>query len=402
MPQRILLIAKQHQPAATIAECLEAHGYPVQRRHDFDTSTPAGPPPALCLVDMAMFEDLPAETWQTWMQDCLSMQSACLGYHSHTPADRSHLAVLGHQADTLLQPTDPVELLTKVTSLLTIRKLARQLTETRQQMTACQQELQEALHSAAQIQRSLIPGQSPSYHNLHYAWRFMPSKKVGGDLFNVVQLDEETIMTYLVDVSGHGISSAMVTVSVHQSLSLHTGQLIKRPLGHHPYYEIVAPGEVMRELEDEYPIERFEEFFTISYLLLNPHTGEVRYSNAGHPPPILLRQDGTVERLAHGGTVIGLGQLIEFEEGQVQLQEGDRLFLYTDGITEYSGPASHDPYGVEPFVASLKQSADQNLDQACQTAIEKMRRFGGGWMPEDDVTLIGIEFSVNEPTGLAT
>jgi len=401
MPQRILLIAAHDQPAEALAACLKGHGYPVERVRGLAEVAGVETPPALCLVDLELFESRPPSAWPEWMQRCLAWHTACLAYHSRSSADRNRVAALGHQADVLFQPADPVELLGKVGSLLTIRKLSRQLEESRQQLTTYQQELQEALHSAALIQRSLIPARSPSFHSLHYAWRFMPCKKVGGDLFNVVQLDEETVMTYLVDVSGHGISSAMVTVSVHQSLSLHTGQLIKRPLGHRPFYQLATPGEVLAELEAEYPFERFEEFFTISYLLLNPHTGRVRYSNAGHPPPVLLRRDGTVERLTCGGTIIGLGMPGGFPEGEVWLKEGDRLFLFTDGITEYLGE-DEQFYGEERFVASLQALAGQGLDPACQAALSQMRWFGSGRLPQDDVTLIGIEFSCQEPPGLAT
>lgn len=282
-----------------------------------------------------------------------------------------------------------------------IRQLQLELQAVRQQLAAREQELTDALQSAAHIQRSLIPRRPPTYHHLHFAWRFAPYKKVGGDLFNIAPLDEQTIMVYLIDVSGHGIASAMVSVAVHQSLSPTTGRLLKQPLNHPPYYRITSPHEVLAELDVEYPFERFEEFFTITYLLINPHTGRVRYANAGHPLPLLMRRDGSMERLDHGGPLIGLNHRAESDEGEVQLQEGDRLFLYTDGLTEQID--SHGaPYGEARLVANLHAQSGQALDCVCREALQAQRTFAGETPPQDDITLIGIAFSRREPAGMAT
>jgi sigma-B regulation protein RsbU (phosphoserine phosphatase) len=283
----------------------------------------------------------------------------------------------------------------------TIRQLQLEVETLRQQLAARAEELSDALQSAAHIQRSLIPRSPPTYHKLHFAWGFAPFKQVGGDLFNIAPLDEHTIMIYLLDVSGHGIASAMVSVAVHQSLSPTTGRLLKRPLGHRPFYRITSPHEVLSALDTEYPFERFEEFFTISYLLVDPHIGRVRYSNAGHPPPLVLHSDGTLERLDQGGPIIGLGHRSESDEGETQLQEGDRLFLYTDGLIEQANEQGV-AYGEARLVASLYQQADCGLDRVCRQAMESQRDFAGKVPSQDDVTLIGIEFSSREPAGLAT
>ena len=282
-----------------------------------------------------------------------------------------------------------------------ILELQRQLADVRSQLDRREREMADALESAAHIQRSLIPNQPPNYHHLHYAWCFSPSKKVGGDLFNVAPLDEGTIMTYLLDVSGHGLASAMVSVAVQQSLSPTTGRLLKRPLGHRPYYRITTPREVLVDLDTEYPFERFDEFFTISYLLLNPYTGKLRYGNAGHPPPLLLRSDGTLDRLDCGGPLIGLNHREEKDEGEAQLFEGDRLFLYTDGLTEQTD-VHGECYGEARLVASLHTHREAGLQAACDQALAEIRRFAGTVPAQDDMTLIAIEFSSREPAGLAT
>jgi sigma-B regulation protein RsbU (phosphoserine phosphatase) len=390
MSQQILVISPEHEVKQRLCDDLRASGHIVADITTLVKPSDRDDKPAVCIVDLRFSRQEPT-LWTAWLQDCHSTQTGCLAFDTTMQPDRDKVASLEPLSDILTDTGDQKALCGKVHTLLTIRKLLRQLHATRHQLTRYQEELQDALDSAAHIQRSLIPTRQPSYGNLHYSWRYMPCKQVGGDLFNIVQLDEQTIMTYLVDVSGHGISSAMVTVSVHQSLSLHTGQLVKRSTEQPPYYAITAPRNVLNELETEYPFERFEEFFTISYLLINPHTGHIRYSNGGHPPPLLLRSDGSVEQLDAGGTVIGVGKLIDFEEGRNRLTPGDRLFMYTDGITDHTNPAGAH-YGEDRFLEQLQKQQHKSLDKATRDVLIAMREFGGSTLPVDDVTLIGMEF----------
>ncbi len=390
MAQRILLISSCKTTCSSLLAVLTEAGYPTTASETLVSPSEVEQRPALCIVDLGLKPSSDQSLWEAWLSDCRTTHTACLAFDNSSQPEFIAVASLEPLADIISTPLDKQQLLGKVHSLLTIRKLSRQLEATRIQMSHHQEELQDGLESAANIQRSLIPKRRPTYHNLEFAWRYMPCKQVGGDLFNIVQLDEQTVMLYLVDVSGHGISSAMVTVSVHQSLSVHTGQLVKRPTEQPPFYEITTPSKVLQELEAEYPFERFEEFFTISYMLINSHTGQLSYSNAGHPPPFLLRKDGHIELLDVGGTIIGVGEVMD-EEGECRMENGDRLFVYTDGITEHFD-ATGEPYGEQRFLQQLIDKQDQPVDDVIRDTLIAMREFGGSSLPIDDVTLIGVEF----------
>ncbi len=392
MSQHILLISPSEENGDLLSAGLQALGYAATRFETLIKPSTQTHPASLCIIDLQLYRELGPVLWEDWLRDCRVMHTACLAFDRTEPPDSSRIASLEPLSDTLTHIEDPSHLRDKITSLLTVRKLSRQLEATRHQLASFQAELQEALQSAAHIQRTLIPLYCPNYNNLHYSWRFLPSKQVGGDLFNVVQLDEETVMTYLVDVSGHGLSSAMVTVSVHQSLSLYTSQIVKQSIEQPPYYQITEPHKVLQSLETEYPFERFEEFFTISYMLINPQNGQIRYCNAGHPPPLLLRCDGSVERLDKGGTIVGMGSALGFEEGRIRLQNGDRLFLYTDGITEHVD-ANGQIFAEARLQEQLQKHSAETLDDTIQNTLIAMRQFGGSSLPVDDITLIGIEFA---------
>ncbi len=350
------------------------------------------PPPAVYIVDLASFDKHPESLWETFVSHCQAQAAACLAYHSTDGTDRSRLDRLKPAAEWLFDPWNPAEITARINTLQTIRRLTRQYAEVQQRARHQQEELQEALQSAAEIQRRLIPEQYPDYQKLSYAWRFMPSRKVGGDLFNVAHLDEKTIMTYLVDVSGHGISSAMVSVAIQQSLSPHTGHIPKRQVDTPPYYTIHTPAAVMADLEREYPFERFEEFFTLIYLLIDEASGAVRYCSAGHPAPILVRSSGKIERLECGGTIIGLGNLVAFEEGEIQMRAGDRLFLYTDGVTEH-GLSNGEAFGPERLEECLQSPHPDGLEGTMEHTVKCLHAFGDNREPLDDITLIGIRFS---------
>jgi len=294
--------------------------------------------------------------------------------------------------DYITKPFDKAEVLARVRSHLKIQKLARELIVTNRELVKKQWALDADLRAAGDIQRSLIPKGPPSVESVQVAWRFMPCDRIGGDVFNLYSLDDAHLAIYVVDVSGHGVPAAMVTVSVSQSLSPLAGCTVRREGQSQPRSAIASPTEVLDRLETEYPIERFDKFFTICYLVLDHRTGRLCCSRAGHPMPVLMRADGMLTCLAAGGTIIGLGTGAPFEEEEVQLRAGDRLFLYTDGITELANAAG-DLYGEERLYEALAEARGVSLEDACDRVIQSMSRFGDGRLPQDDVTLLAIEFA---------
>jgi sigma-B regulation protein RsbU (phosphoserine phosphatase) len=251
--------------------------------------------------------------------------------------------------------------------------------------------LYEDLQAAAEIQRSLLPSTTEAIDSLEVAWQFLPCQQIGGDIFNLVRLDRDHWGIYMLDVSGHGVPSAMMVVSITQLLQPYAGYLIKHSTHSPSKRGIVAPGEVLQALDREYPIERFNNYFTIAYLVLNTKTGHLRYCSAGHPKPVIVRADGRLEELEEGGTVIGMDGIVPFREGHRTLDPGDRLFVYTDGITEYENE-SEKFYGKDRFYRELQRLKDHSLDVLVQELIGSLKRFGNHREPQDDISLLGLQF----------
>jgi sigma-B regulation protein RsbU (phosphoserine phosphatase) len=267
-----------------------------------------------------------------------------------------------------------------------------------------QKRLDADLAAAAEIQKSLLPHKIDSTANLSIAWKFKPCEHTGGDIFNMFQLDDDHWALYMLDVSGHGVQAAMVTVSVAQFLQPNSGQLLKgSSKAAKATSQIRTPAEVLTALDDEFPFERFNNFFTITYMTINTKSGDLRYSNAGHPHSILVRRDGHLELLSKGGPAIGMGdfhllngQTERFGEGHQQLNPGDKLFVYTDGIIEYQKPGG-EFYGTERFCETLRTLQGQSINDMIEQSISSLLRFGDDSKPQDDITILGLELKEADP-----
>ena len=294
-------------------------------------------------------------------------------------------------ADYVTKPFDRGEVIARVRAQLKISRLNRELLAANAELIHKQEKLDEDLKAAAGIQRNLLPKSIPHMGPLDVAWRFMPCERIGGDIFNVVRLDEKQWGIYMLDVSGHGVPSALVAVSVSQMLHAEHDRILKQPIDDPPYYEIVPPSRVLEILDREYPIERFDKYFTMSYVIIDTGANRITYSNAAHPPPVLRHKDGALEFLTKGGTIIGMGGMLPFEEGSVKMRQGDRLFLYTDGILEYQN-GHGELYGENRFFAQISTSKHPSIKNHTDGIINGIMNFGDHMPPQDDVTLLGIEF----------
>jgi phosphoserine phosphatase RsbU/P len=298
--------------------------------------------------------------------------------------------------DYITKPFDKAEVLARIDNQLKIRKLTLELRQANEVLTEKQKILDDDLRAAAGIQQSLLPRHLPDIENLVFGWRFMPSHAIGGDIFNIVRLDEKHVGVYMIDVSGHGAPAALITVSVSQTLKPE-GNVTKRRKYEPPGYGINSPRKVMELLDREYPIERFGRYFTIVYLIVNTITGSLTYSNAAHPLPIVLRKNGEIEILDKGGTIIGLGGLIPFEEGEISLKRGDRIILFTDGILDCQNDRD-DFYGPERFSSILESVRHERITDLLDGVVRSITDFCKGRPFQDDISIVVIEYGKHSTT----
>ncbi len=240
------------------------------------------------------------------------------------------------------------------------------------------------LQAARRIQMSLLPDRDIVLPGIRTAWQFEPWHLVGGDIFQIYVNSPEEIGAYVLDVCGHGVSAALVAVSVSQFLhSLHNRMRLTG--------RMFSPGEVIERLETAFPLDRFNCFFTIVYATLDVPSGRLVYANAGHVPPLILHADGRLETLTHHGTVIGVGLDSPCGEDEHQLEAGDRVMLYTDGVLDNFGP-NGEREGRELFHAALKDLDALPLDRLLEGIFQQAGDLRGKKPPGDDMSLFAIMY----------
>lgn len=287
--------------------------------------------------------------------------------------------------DFVTKGGDRGELLARVRIQLKINTLTRELLRANEILTDKQQRLDEDLKAAALIQHSLLPRKFLKIPGIDLAWKFHPCELIGGDIFNAVPIDEKHVAFYILDVSGHGVPSALVSASVSEVINQYCNP------ANSTHQNLLAPKQLLEAINSEFPIERFDRFFTLVYLVLNVLTGEMWYANAGHPAPILLKKNGKQELLEMGGPLIGLGQQYSFEQDFKTLEKGDKIIFYTDGITE-SQDRSGIFFGEEKFYTLLHQLRGHPINTVVDEVYEQLLKYIDYTSPKDDVSLLGFEF----------
>ncbi len=290
-------------------------------------------------------------------------------------------------ADYIVEPIAKSVLLTRIRTRLANSRLLVSLKKANKELLTKQQQLMQDLHAAADFQQHLLPDPVHECKTLHFAPYFKPYKVVGGDMYNIQRLDDEHLAIYILDVSGHGFAAAMMTLLATQALSGFAA--ITKKLGPDGEVEsVTSPKDVVKMLNAEFPLARFNCYITIIYLLYNTRTHSFRYCCAGHPPLIHLTKKGAVTFLDSGGPPAGIDG--GWEEGEGGLKSGDRLFFYTDGFTDYRNEAG-DFYGQQRFFRSILSCGRFSLQAAVQGIVEELKEFGNNLDCDDDMTLLAVE-----------
>ncbi len=251
--------------------------------------------------------------------------------------------------------------------------------------------------AAAQIQQTLLPYSVEMFLPVNLSWDYIPADVLAGDLFNYYPLDNKYIALYLIDVVGHGVPAAMFSVYLNKMLSpekLPESIIYKySSLGESPQFR--NPAQIIQSLNDHF-LQNNDSmlYFTMIYAIINTETGSGELCQAGHPYPLLSRNDGTVDVLGEGGNPVGLIEEASYENVSFDIKQGERLMLYSDGVTECFN-ADEKPFEIERLKAILSDSNNMPINQSITNVVDgvtQWHRMGTSKTSfEDDISLLSIE-----------
>ena len=270
---------------------------------------------------------------------------------------------------------DDLELLNSFASLAAIAIANAQLYED----SLKKRQLESELLVASSVQRALLPERPPSFPGLSLHAVNIPSRFVGGDLYDIVRIDSERLGLAIGDVSGKGAPGAILMAMLYAGFKS-------------IFREIYQVAEIVARLNNFMVQTTMEGYFATFFLAIYQRkTRTLTYCNAGHNPPILLDNQKSVHFLEEGGTVLGFLPDLNYRQHSLRIEPGSYLVLYTDGVNEVKNRRGEE-YGEKRLVRVLRRHWGEHPRQMSEAVLRSIRRFGGSTEFQDDLTLVIARF----------
>ena len=287
--------------------------------------------------------------------------------------------------DFISKPFDKNELRVRVRAGIRVVKLERDLAERNQEISSANDRMKSDLEIAARLQQSLLPTSLPTYTNIDFAWAYHPCEELAGDTLNVFHLDKEHLALYVVDVSGHGLPAALLSVTISRMLNAGQQQTSLQK------QEVSSPVDIATSLNTQFQMDKMDQrYFTLIYGVLNLNTLLFNYISAGHPPIIKISKEGEAEFLSGKNFAIGWFPDAEFKQESIQLKRNDRIYLYSDGINEAMNNKS-EQYGDDRMIKYILDSRDISLQDSVSGLTNEIENWTGSNKFKDDISTLAIE-----------
>ena len=227
-----------------------------------------------------------------------------------------------------------------------------------------------------EIQKNLLPKKAPVLNHFEIAGTTIPSRHVGGDYFDFIQLDEHRYLIAIADVSGKGIPASLIMANMQSALRLLSKidfTLIK----------IIQQVNYLLFLNTS-----SDKFVTGFFCIIDDETGSIEFVNAGHNPPMLIRNSGNIELLQEGGLILGfLGSDFNYESKNIRLQPGETILMFTDGVNEARN-TSQEEFSDDRLEQSLIKHHNLPAKALMNNVISDVKEFVGPASQYDDITMV--------------
>ncbi len=304
--------------------------------------------------------------------------------------------------DYITKPFQMEELYARVETHLKLRRLQIELQQTNARLANANNRMSRDLEAAAKIQESFLPREVPRVPRAEFAWIYRPCDELAGDGLNIIQLCDANVGLYVLDVSGHGVASALLSVTMSRLLSRPSepSSILARYENSGNQVSITPPAEVAACLNRLFPFDAATgQFATLVYGILNTATGEFRYVSAGHPGPVHHPSGADPVILESQGFPIGIAEDV-YEERSMFLSPGDRLYLYSDGVSEAMNSAGK-LFGADRLLDVINKVRFRQLQESVVVLLEEIRRWQESKKSQDDISIVSVEIADVSKSGAA-
>ena len=241
-------------------------------------------------------------------------------------------------------------------------------------------ELEKQIQIAQKIQSSLLPEAIPYISNAKVSFKYQPMMGVGGDFIDFYYKNKDELILFICDVSGHGVPAAFLATMVKMTIQ-------------NCYERMLKPTEALKKIHNSLIGKMSGHFISAIYCSIDLITGVLRYSNAGHLPIIQITKDGSAKYISSKGRVISEILPVKVEEQVILLSEGDKIILYTDGITEARN-SSNEMLGEDRLLAIVEENYTQTTNELCNIIYNSVLTFTGDNTGQftDDITILAAEY----------
>ncbi len=275
--------------------------------------------------------------------------------------------------DFLSKPFNIYELLARVRSLIRIKKYNSQILD---QNRVFEKELE----IAKKVQEAILPADNEViFKGLTLHYRYIPSQKLGGDYFNVIQLADNKIGIFLSDVMGHGVAASLITMVLKTLFDNHV-------------YRMDSPSDFLFTLNNELQ-KIFGEiliYATAIYIIVDQKNRKLYYANGAHPPALLYNNtNADIIQLQCPGTILGIFRDAKYETLEMSYEPNDQIFLYTDGLTDVEN-IQEEPFGDERLLKIVGENKELAPKELIETLLEKLYHFAHEDSFEDDINILCV------------
>jgi len=241
--------------------------------------------------------------------------------------------------------------------------------------------LDKQLETAREVQSRLLPSKPPRIPGYDIAGICVPTDEIGGDYFDFIPLPHNRLGMVVADVSGHGIAAALVMTAFRALLRTYARSRS-------------GTARTARQINRVLPeFTGSSHFVTMVYAVLELDQGRLTYTSCGHPAPLILRVDGSLEQKATCCPALGIIQNASYTSAEITLAPGDLLALFTDGVVELADPDGHD-FGMQRLASTLRDGRHLPVASLIQEVIRRTQAFSGLSNPPDDFTLVIVQREV--------